>query len=68
MTFLPGISHPSSKFTEDDIRLMRAAHTEYQRLKKELEELAPKRMAKKFEISNSVYWEIVSYQSYKNVL
>lgn len=68
MSYDPGINHPQAKFTEDEIRTIRAAHAEYQRLKKEMRELSPKVMAEKMEIDRSTYWEIVSYTSYRNVL
>lgn len=55
------------KFTDDEVRLMRAAYQEYLRLKEEANKLSPKQLAAKFDIRTSSFYEIVNYVTYPEV-
>ena len=54
-------------FSDDDIRLMRSAYEERERLLREADQLTVSNLAKKFNITYSTMWDILNYATYRNV-
>lgn len=55
------------RYSAEDIRLIRAAYAERERLLKEANELTVSNLAKKFGTSYSTMWDIVNRATYVNV-
>ena len=59
---------PQSKLTAEDVRILRDAHAEYKRLKKQADELSPSALAKKFGVTRYQVLRVVNYDDWKHVL
>jgi len=55
------------RYSAEEVRLIRAAYAERERLLKEADELKISKLAKKFGTSYSTMWDIVNYATYIDV-
>lgn len=58
---------PQTKLTEDDVRLLRQCGDEYQRLKRQADELSPTALAKKFGITRYQVLRVQNYYDWKHI-